>query len=119
MILQQEENKLDQRCFGSELTTSVPCVIPIDVVAVVPSVIGNVSPVVVLGLGVDLVWMGVVWVAGSVCGVNIVVLDWVTGLVSVVTIGKGGLFEEKVSSPCKVVISSGLEWTGHLLWSLV
>ena len=95
----------------SKLTTSAPCVFPIDVVAVVrvPSLIGNLSPVDVLGLGV-------VWVADSVCGVIVVVLDWVKGLVvNVVTIGKGGLFEERVSSPSKVEVGLSLSSLRMLL----
>ena len=88
----------------SKLTTSDACVIPIDVVTVVrvPSVIGNVSPGDVLGLGV--VWIGVVWVGDSVCGLIVVVLDWVKGLVNVVRIGIGGVFEELVSSPNEVEV---------------
>ena len=70
------------------------------VVVCVPSVIVDDSPVEISGLGV-------VWVGNCVCGVIVVVLDWVAGLVldavvstfNVVTIGIGGVIEEKVSSP--------------------
>ena len=67
-----------------------------------PSVIGNVSPVDIVGLGV--VWM-LVTVGGSVCGVD---SDWVAGLVldvvdsTFVVVTIGGVIEEKVSSPSEV-----------------
>ena len=102
----------------SKFTT---CVISIEVVAVVrvvmSSVIGNVSPIDVLGLGV-------VWVVGdSVSGVDVVVLDWVKGLVfgvvdsafDVVTIDAGGVFEEMVSSSSKVEVDLVLPSLGAVL----
>ena len=89
---------------------------------VVPSVIGNVVPVEVLGLGV--VWT-LEWVIGD--SVFVEVLDWAKGLVfgevdsaiNVVAIDAGGVFEEIVSS-CKVELgpvlpSLGMPLMGGLL----
>ena len=96
-----------QKCSVSKLTS-----VAIDVVAVfcVPSVIGNISPVDIVGLGV--VWM-FVWVDNCVCVVIVVVLDKVTGLVldvvdstfDVVTAGIEGVVEEKDSSPSEVEVA--------------
>ena len=92
-----------QKCFVSKLTSVATCV----AVVCVPSVIGNISPVDIVGLGVVRMF---VWVGDSVGGVIVVVLDRVTGLVldavdstfDVVTAGLEGVIEEKDSSPSEV-----------------